>query len=187
MGGVLTVGDIPGHVVAAPGVDHQREVLPNATHGGGQAGDVPTPHLIRARGPEPWHFARLLWWPCSTTPMNLVVGMEHPVKAALKAVAAGFSIGVIQAAIRQDRHGLPGGHAANTGSLQVSKIRCRSSSLRRWATWRWLLLGRSMPSLWPANCRRQRFNMGRPKPSRNGSSWERTPSAMQSSKICRSF
>ncbi len=45
-GSVLAFGDIPSDDLAAPDVDHQIEVQPNATHGGGQVGDVPAPHLV---------------------------------------------------------------------------------------------------------------------------------------------
>ncbi len=45
-GWVFPFCDVSGHHLAAPDVDHQIEVQPNATHGGGQVGDVPAPHLV---------------------------------------------------------------------------------------------------------------------------------------------
>ena len=45
-GGVFPIGDIPGHQLAAPDVDHLVEVEPHPSHGGGQVGDVPAPHLV---------------------------------------------------------------------------------------------------------------------------------------------
>jgi len=47
-GGVFSLGDIPGHHLAAPDADHQVEVQPDPAHGGGEIGDIPAPHLIRA-------------------------------------------------------------------------------------------------------------------------------------------
>ncbi len=47
-GWILTFGHIPGDNLAAPHVDHQVEVQPHPTNGGGQVGDVPAPHLVRA-------------------------------------------------------------------------------------------------------------------------------------------
>jgi hypothetical protein len=47
-GRVFLLGDIPGHHLAALDVDHQVEVQPHPSHGGGQFGDVPAPHLIGA-------------------------------------------------------------------------------------------------------------------------------------------
>jgi len=46
-GGIVSFGDIPGHNLAAPDVDHQLEVQPDPAHGGGEIGDVPAPELIR--------------------------------------------------------------------------------------------------------------------------------------------
>ena len=40
--GVLPIGHLPGHHLAAPHVDHQVEIKPHTTHAGGQIGDVPT-------------------------------------------------------------------------------------------------------------------------------------------------
>ncbi len=47
-GSVLAFSDIPGHHLAAPDVDHQVEVQPHPSHGGGQIGDVPARHLVWA-------------------------------------------------------------------------------------------------------------------------------------------
>jgi hypothetical protein len=52
-GWVFSFGDVPGHHLAAPDVDHQVEVEPHPSHGGGQVGDVPAPDLLRACVPEP--------------------------------------------------------------------------------------------------------------------------------------
>ncbi len=54
-GWVFSLGDIPGHHLAAPDVDHQVEVQPHASHRGGQIGDVPRPHSIGAIRPQARH------------------------------------------------------------------------------------------------------------------------------------
>jgi hypothetical protein len=36
------------------------------------------------RRTQPRYWTRLLWWPCSTAPVDLSVGMEHSIKAALR-------------------------------------------------------------------------------------------------------
>ena len=149
---------------------HQIEVNPDSADRGGEIGDVPAPHLIRACRTQSRYWARLLWWPCPTAAMGLSIGVQHPVEAALRID--------IQAPIRQDRHDLPGGgRAANSFSLQVSRIRWRSSSLRRWATWRWLPLRQSTPSSSPANWRRQRCRVVSPTPSRRANSRAQAPVA----------
>jgi hypothetical protein len=45
---VFSLGDIPGHHLAAPDVDHQVEIQPHTPHRGGQIGDVPRHHSIGA-------------------------------------------------------------------------------------------------------------------------------------------
>jgi len=80
---IFAFGDIPGHDLAAPDIDHQVEVQPDPTHAGRQIGDVPAPDLIRPCALEPWHSSWFLWWPGSTAPVHLAVGVEHAVKAAL--------------------------------------------------------------------------------------------------------
>jgi hypothetical protein len=82
-GGVFSFSDIPGHHLAAPDVDHQLEGQPDAAHDSGQIGDVPAAHLIWTSSPEPWHWARFLWWPGTPPPVNLAVGIENSIKAAL--------------------------------------------------------------------------------------------------------
>ena len=82
-GGILTFIHIPGHDLAAPGVDHQVEVQPDPAHGGWQVRDDPTPHLIGFCGQEPWHWSWFLWWPGSSAPLDLAVGMDYSVEAAL--------------------------------------------------------------------------------------------------------
>ena len=52
-GRILAVSDIPVHNLPAPDVEHQIEVQPRTSHGGGQVGDVPAPHLIRPGRPKP--------------------------------------------------------------------------------------------------------------------------------------
>jgi len=120
---ILPLGHIPGHHFAAPDVDNQVKVSPHATDAGGQVGDVPTPHLIGASGLESWHGAGFMGRPCPTTTVSLPVGMDHPIKAALRADDNPrlTSTGTI----------CPGDSAANSCWLQVSRIRWRSSSLRR--------------------------------------------------------
>lgn len=44
----LYLGHIPGHHLAAPDIDHQKEVKPDPSKGGGQIGDVPPPDCIRS-------------------------------------------------------------------------------------------------------------------------------------------
>jgi len=46
-GGILSLGNIPGHNLAAPNVDYQVEVQPDPAHGGGEIGNVPAPELLR--------------------------------------------------------------------------------------------------------------------------------------------
>ncbi len=46
-GWVFVFGEIPGDDHAAPDIDHQVEVQPHPTHGGGQVVDVPALHLAR--------------------------------------------------------------------------------------------------------------------------------------------
>lgn len=84
-GWIFTFGDIPGDDLAAPDVDHQIEVKPDAPDAGQQIGDVPTPHLIRPRCTQPRYWARIPWWPGLSPPMGLPVCVEHPVDAALGA------------------------------------------------------------------------------------------------------
>ena len=45
---ILSLSNVPGHHLAAPDVDYQVEVQPDPAHGGGEIGDIPAPHLIRA-------------------------------------------------------------------------------------------------------------------------------------------
>ena len=47
-GCIFSLGDIPGHDLVAPNVDHQVDVKPDPAHVGGQIGDVPAPHMIRS-------------------------------------------------------------------------------------------------------------------------------------------
>ncbi len=82
-GWILTLIHIPGHDHPAPDVDDQVEVKPDPAYGGWQVRDVPTPHLIGFCGPEPRHWSWFLWWPGSSAPLDLPVGMEYPVEAAL--------------------------------------------------------------------------------------------------------
>ncbi len=70
-GRVFSVGEITGHHLEAPDVDHQTEVQPDPADGGGQVGDVQAQNLVWPSSPEPWHWARLLWWPNSTPPVKL--------------------------------------------------------------------------------------------------------------------
>ena len=83
-GWIVSLSNVPGHHFAAPNVDHEVEIQPDSSNGGGQVGDVPTPHLIRTCCTQPRYWTRLLWWPCSTAPVDLSVGMKHPIKAALR-------------------------------------------------------------------------------------------------------
>ena len=46
-GWIFTLIHIPGHDLAAPDVNDQVEVQPDPSHGCGQIGDVPIPHLVR--------------------------------------------------------------------------------------------------------------------------------------------
>jgi hypothetical protein len=96
---VFPLGHVPGHYLAAPDIDHQVEVYPDATDAGGQVCDVPAPELIRPSGLQSRHWAWLLGRPGTATAMGLTMGMENAVKAALQAD--------IDAPIRQDRHDLP--------------------------------------------------------------------------------
>ena len=82
-GWIFSLSNIPGHHLAAPDVDHQVEVQPDPADSGGEIGDVPTPELVRSDSPEPWHWSWFLWWSCSSAPVHLAVGVEHPVEAAL--------------------------------------------------------------------------------------------------------
>jgi len=58
--GVLPLDYVPGHQLAAPDIDHQIEVQPDATDAGRQVGDDPAPELIRASGSQARHRSRLL-------------------------------------------------------------------------------------------------------------------------------
>ncbi len=53
-------------------------------------------------------------------------------------------------------------------SLQVNRIRWRSSSLMRWATWRRLSLRWSMPPPSPVDCRRHDCSGGHPQVQQQG-------------------
>ena len=97
-GWVLAFGDVPGHHLAAPDVDHQIEVQPHSTNGGRQVGDIPAPHLVRLGSPQTRYRPWLLWWPCPTAPVGLAMGMQNPIKAALRTD--------VEPAIRQHRHDL---------------------------------------------------------------------------------
>ena len=81
--GIFPLGDVPGDDLAAPDVDHQVEVQPYATHAGGQVGDVPAPQLIGTIRTPPRHRPRLLRRPGPSAALDLLVGVEHPVEAAL--------------------------------------------------------------------------------------------------------
>lgn len=52
---ILTFGDIPGHDLAVPYIDHQVELHPDSANGGWKIRDVPTPHQIGCCSPEPLH------------------------------------------------------------------------------------------------------------------------------------
>ena len=96
--GVFPIRHVPGHHLAAPDVDHQIEVQPDATDASGQVGDVPAPELIGPSGLQARHGAGFLGRPGTATAMDLAMGMEHPVEAALRAD--------VDAAIGKDRHDL---------------------------------------------------------------------------------
>ena len=81
--GLLSLGHVPGHHLAAPDVDHQVEVQPHTTDTDWQVGDVPAPDLIGPAGFQPGHRARLLRRPGTATVMDLAMGVEHAVEAAL--------------------------------------------------------------------------------------------------------
>lgn len=106
-GWILALGDIPGHNFATPDVYHQIEVQPNPANSGGEIGDVLTPELVRGYSPEPWNVFGILWWTWSAAPLDLAVGVEHSVKAALRDVDEVFSGGVEQPLIGKRRHDLP--------------------------------------------------------------------------------
>jgi hypothetical protein len=98
--GVFPFGDIPGHDLAAPDIDHQIEVEPHPSHAGGQVGDVPAPDLIRPVSPQARNGTLLLRKACPPAEMGLTMGMEHPIEAALRAD--------VEPSVRKDRHNLPG-------------------------------------------------------------------------------
>ena len=98
--GVFPFSDIPGHHLAAPDVDHQIEVEPDAPDAGGQVGDVPAPDLIRPVSPQARNRTRLLRRAGSPAAVRLPMGMEHPIEAALRAN--------VEAPIGQNGNDLPG-------------------------------------------------------------------------------
>ena len=96
---VFPLSHFPRHDFAAPDIDHQIEVEPDATNAGGQVGDVPAPDLIGLVGPQAWNGTRLLRRARPPAAVGLPMGMEHPIEAALRAD--------IEALIGQDRNDLP--------------------------------------------------------------------------------
>ena len=82
---LFPLGHVPGHHLAAPDIDHQIEVEPDATDAGGQIGDVPAPHLVRAIRPEARHCPRCLRWSCPTPPLALPSLVQDPINTGLRA------------------------------------------------------------------------------------------------------
>jgi hypothetical protein len=77
--GIFSPGDIPGHHVPTPDIDHQVEIQSDPSNGCGQVPFVPVPHLIHSFGPQAWNWPGLLWWPGTTAAMGLPVGVQHPI------------------------------------------------------------------------------------------------------------
>ena len=85
--GFLPLGDIPGHNLAVPVIDHQIGPKPDATNAGREVGDVPAPDLIRSVSPQGRY------------------GTRHLRKARPPA-ALGLTMG--RPPVRKERHNLPG-------------------------------------------------------------------------------
>ena len=81
----------------------------------------------------------------------------------------------------------PGGKEVYWGSLQVSRILLRSSSLRRWSNWRLLPLLPSTPSPSPANYLRQRCSVDKPTPMSLASPLARASAVIPSPRILRAL
>jgi hypothetical protein len=84
------------------------------------------------------------------------MGVEYPVETALRSD--------VQPLIGQSRHDLPGGSEAYSTWLQVSRMRCRSSSLSLCDIRRGLPLRRSWPPPSPIKAFRHRLSVRRQMP-----------------------
>jgi hypothetical protein len=79
----LAVLNVTGHDLAAPDIDYQIEVQPDASHAGGQVGDVPASELIGTVSTPSGHWPWLLRPSGPSAALHLLVGVEHAVEAAL--------------------------------------------------------------------------------------------------------
>ena len=77
-GWIFSLSTIPSHDLAALDVDHDLRAFPDPAYGGGQTGDVPTPHLVCSLGPAPWNGARFLRCSCTTATVKLARGRSTP-------------------------------------------------------------------------------------------------------------